>query len=191
MFTQISLSWLNRNGVSDWKALTVAALVMAIMFTLVSSFSKFEKETERMVTESISVALQEGTYFAGGYMSFRHESGAFEYESVLRNLQAEGLISGDLMEKRPYFSTYGLQYKVLASLAFPFKERLDWYLTIGRFWMASLFTLVIIGFVVAVQREFGALAGWATYSQLLCAHPLQSLSGNLYWVIFYLSCLFH
>lgn len=144
-----------------WSKMTifVAVILMFLVYAPVSLRTQFQSDSEAFVTHSIERSLEEGVYTAGGYMSFP-------------------------VANETYYSTFGLQYKIFALLAFPFQNYQRLYILIMKSLLCLLFCLVLMGFVLTIKREFGPVAAWLTYGQILCAQPMMLFASNLYWVVF-------
>jgi hypothetical protein len=84
-------------------------------------------------------------------------------------------------EGTPSFSQFALHNRLFyhAARVFPGSPELFWRLV--RFSVALLLAVVLMAFVLAVCREFGVIAAWVTYAQIITSYSLMVFASSYSW----------
>jgi len=85
---------------------------------------------------------------------------------------------------RAYFSSFGLQARVLTLTAIALGNWNQWHYRAARALTTLLLSITLMTFVVAVARQFGVRVGCLVFLQILFSKPLMLFAANLFWVFF-------
>lgn len=125
----------------------------------------FQSDSELIVKKSIELSINDKIIHHGGFMIVPKELGYSDKDS-------------------PYYSQFGLQYKLLTIPAFLFRKNFDLYFLLVKYSLILLFSITLSLFIEKIKKEFGKYSSVFLFIGIITSPWLIKFSSNMYWITF-------
>jgi len=125
----------------------------------------FQSDSEILVKKSIELSTKTTIMHHGGFMIVPKELGYNTFDA-------------------PYYSQFGLQYKLLSIPSKLFKNNINNYYKFNKLFLVLLLSIVLSLFIKIIGKEFGNYSKYFLLFGIITSPWLIKFSSNLYWFIF-------